>query len=105
MRRLVVITDEEPEVKNLWSNWEFSAGRIEGNLLTVKLRDGSVLEIEALDTQLVADMVYSHEPSSEIVKGRLGIKRVSHKKVEKKPGDAKDDLVKALRTLLDEIDE
>ena len=76
MRRLVIITDKEPEVKLLWNSWEVSSGRIEGEILTVKMRNKSTLVVEAIDPQMVADIVLSHDPSSEIVKGRLGIKSV-----------------------------
>ena len=32
MRRLVIITDKEPEVKLLWNSWEVTSGRIEGDV-------------------------------------------------------------------------
>ncbi len=57
MRRLVVITDKEPQVKYLWSQWEISSARIEGAAFTAKLRDGSTFTVESSDPQLVADIV------------------------------------------------
>ena len=105
MRRLIVITDKEPEVKHLWNSWELASGRIEGSTLTVKTRNKSVLTIEAIDPQMVADIVLSHDPSSEIVTGKLGIKSVSCEESTDDKSDAKDQLVKALRALLDEIED
>ena len=104
MRRLVIITDSEPGVKLLWNSWEISSGRIEGDILTVKMRNKSTLIINAVDPQMVADIVMSHDPSSEIVKGKLGIKSVSYTEHIEEKTDAKEQLIKALRTLLDEID-
>ena len=49
MRRLVIITDKEPEVKLLWNSWEVTSGRIEGDVLTVKMRNKSTLVVEAID--------------------------------------------------------
>ena len=105
MRRLVIITDKEPEVKLLWNSWEVSSGRIEGEILTVKMRNKSTLVVEAIDPQMVADIVLSHDPSSEIVKGRLGIKSVVYNEHVEDKSDAKEQLIKALRTLLDEIED
>lgn len=105
MRRLVIITDKEPEVKHLWNSWEVASGRIEGDVLTVKMRNKSTLVVEAVDPQMVADIVLSHDPTSEIVKGRLGIKSVVYTEHVEDKGDAKAQLIKALKTLLDEIDE
>ena len=36
------------------------------------MRNKAVLVIEAVDIQMVADIVLSHDPSAEIVKGKLG---------------------------------
>ena len=105
MRRLVIITDKEPKVKHLWNSWEVASGRIEGETLTVKMRNKSTLVVEAIDPQMVADIVLSHDPTSEIVKGRLGIKSVSYTEHVEDKSDAKAQLIKALKTLLDEIDE
>ncbi len=105
MRRLVIITDEEPHVKHLWNSWEVETGRIEGDILTVKMRNKSTLVVEAIDPQMVADIVLSHDPTSEIVKGKLGIKSVAYTKHVEDKSDAKAELIKALKTLLDEIDE
>lgn len=105
MRRLVIITDEEPEVKHLWNSWEVASGRIEGDVLTVKMRNKSTLVVEAIDPQLVADIVLSHDPTSEIVKGKLGIQRVAFTEHVEDKNDAKEQLVKALKALLDEIEE
>ncbi len=105
MRRLVIITDKEPEVKHLWNSWEVASGRIEGETLTVKMRNKATLVVEAIDPQMVADIVLSHDPTSEIVKGRLGIKSVTYTEHVPDESDAKAQLIRALRTLLDEIDE
>ena len=105
MRRLVIITDKEPQVKHLWNHWEITSGRIEGSKLTVKLRNKSTLKIEADDPQMVADIVLSHDPTSEIVTGKLGIKSVVYEEPQDSNDDAKDQLVKALRTLLDELED
>lgn len=105
MRRLVIITDKEPQVKHLWNSWEVASGRIEGDVLTVKMRNKSTLVVEAIDPQMVADIVLSHDPTSEIVKGKLGIKSVSYVEHVEDKSDAKAQLIKALKTLLDEIDE
>ena len=105
MRRLTVITDAEPEVKHFWNSWEFSSGRIEGEVLTIEMRDKSILEVEAIDPQMVADIVFSHDPSSEIVKGKLGITRVTQKKPVKESRDTTKDFIQALRALLDELDD
>ena len=105
MRRLVIITDKEPEVKLLWNSWEVTSGRIEGDVLTVKMRNKSTLVVEAIDPQMVADIVLSHDPTSEVVKGKLGIKSVTYTEHVEDKTDAKEQLVKALKALLDEIDE
>lgn len=105
MRRLVIIADKEPEVKLLWNSWEVASGRIEGDILTVKMRNKSILIVEAIDPQMVADIVLSHDPTSEIVKGKLGIKSVEYTEHVEDKADAKAQLIKALKTLLDEIDE
>ncbi len=105
MRKLVIITDKEPEVKLLWNSWEVSSGRIEGDILTVKMRNKSTLIVESVDPQMVADIVLSHDPTSEIVKGRLGIKSVIYNEYIEDKSDAKEQLIKALRTLLEEIDD
>ncbi|MEN9285482.1 MAG: hypothetical protein RLZZ179_2975 [Verrucomicrobiota bacterium] len=105
MRRLVIITDKEPGVKHLWNSWEVASGRIEGETLTVKMRNKSTLVVEAIDPQMVADIVLSHDPTSEIVKGKLGITSVSYTEHVEDKSDAKEQLIKALKTLLDEIDE
>ena len=105
MRRLVIITDKEPNVKHLWNSWEVESGRIEGELLTVKMRNKATLLVKAIDPQMVADIVLSHDPTSEIVKGKLGIKTVAYTEPAKDKTDAKDQLIKALRTLLDEIED
>ena len=54
---------------------------------------------------MVADIVLSHDPTSEIVKGKLGIKSVTYTEHVEDKTDAKEQLVKALKALLDEIDE
>ena len=105
MRRLVIITDKEPEVKLLWNSWEVTSGRIKGDVLTVKMRNKSTLVVEAIDPQMVADIVLSHDPTSEVVKGKLGIKSVTYTEHVEDKTDAKEQLVKALKALLDEIDE
>jgi hypothetical protein len=105
MRRLVIITDKEPHVKHLWNSWEVVSGRIEGEILTVKMRNKSTLVVEAIDPQMVADIVLSHDPTSEIVKGRLGIKSVTYTEHVEDKTDSKDQLIKALKALLDEIEE
>ena len=105
MRRLVVITDKEPGVKHLWNSWEVASGRIEGETLTVRMRNKSTLVVEAIDPQIVADIVLSHDPTTEIVKGKLGIKSVAYTEHVEDPSDAKARLISALRTLLDEADE
>lgn len=105
MRRLVIVTDKEPGVKHLWNSWEVASGRIEGDILTVKMRNKSTLVVEAIDPQMVADIVLSHDPTSEIVKGKLGIKSVAYTEHVEDKSDAKAQLIKALKTLLDEIDE
>jgi hypothetical protein len=105
MRRLVIITDKEPQVKHLWNSWEVASGRIEGDILTVKMRNKSTLIVEAIDPQMVADIVLSHDPTSEIVKGRLGIKSVEYTEHVEDKSDAKAQLIKALKTLLADIDE
>jgi|GEM_PF-3553458 len=104
MRRLVIITDAEPNVKLLWNSWEIASGRIEGETLTVKMRNKSTLVVEAIDPQMVADIVLSHDPTSEIVKGKLGIQSVVYTEHVEDETDAKAQLVKALKTLLDEIE-
>jgi len=104
MRRLIVVTDKEPEVKHLFNSWEVRSGRIEGETLTVKMRSKAILVVEAIDPQMVADIVLSHDPSAEIIKGKLGIKSVTYEEPEEKTGDAKEKLIEALRELLDEID-
>jgi hypothetical protein len=101
MRRLIIITDKEPEVKHLLNSWEIASGRIEGDVLTVKLRNKSLLVVEAIDPQLVADIVLSHDPSSEIVKGKLGIKRVVYTEHIEEENDLKEQLIKALRAILE----
>ena len=105
MRRLVIIADKEPQVKLLWNSWEVASGRIEGETLTVKMRNKSTLIVEAIDPQMVADIVLSHDPTSEIIKGKLGIKSVTYTEHVEDKTDAKEQLVKALKTLLDQIDE
>jgi len=69
------------------------------------MRDKSTLEVEAIDPQMVADIVFSHDPSSEIVTGKLGIKKVTHSKRNESDSDATEDFVKALRELLKEVDD
>lgn len=91
-------------MKHLWNSWEVASGRIEGETLTVTMRNKSILVVEAIDPQMVADIVLSHDPSSEIVKGKLGIKSVSYTEPVEDKSDAKAQLIKALKTLLDEID-
>ena len=105
MRRLVIIADNEPGVKHLWNSWEIASGRIEGEVLTVKMRNKSTLVVEAVDPQMVADIVMSHDPTSEIVKGRLGIKSVAYTEHVEDKSDAKAQLVKALKALLYESGE
>jgi len=105
MRRLVIITDNEPAVKHLWNSWEVVTGRIEGSLLTVNMRNKSKLIVDAIDPQLVADIVLSHDPTSEIVTGKLGIKSVVYEEHIEDKCDAKDQLIKALRALLEEVDD
>ena len=105
MRRLIVITDAEPNVKHFWNSWEFRSGRIEGEIFTIEMRDKTTLEVEAIDPQMVADIVFSHDPTSEIVTGKLGIKKVTHSKPTKSASDATADFVKALRELLREVDD
>ena len=105
MRRLVIITDKEPTVKLLWNSWEVASGRIEGDILTVKMRNKSTLVVEAVDPQMVADIVLPHDPTSEIVKGRLGIKSVAYTEHVDDKTDAKAQFIKALKTLLDETDD
>lgn len=106
MRRLVVITDEAPEIKYLWSSWEFAEATIEGDLLKINMRSQGKLEIDAIDPKMVADIVFSHDPSSEIIKGKLGIKSVTYTKPETpSKSDAKKDLIKALKAVLDDIDD
>ena len=98
MKRLKVILDSEPDVIHLWNSWEARRGRIEKNVLAVEFPHGT-LTVEAADPQLIADVLLSHDPGSDIVKGRLGIERVEFEEKEKRePGEA---LVKALRELLD----
>ncbi len=104
MRRLVIITDKEPHVKHLWNSWEFSSGRIEGSTLTVKMRNRSTITIKATDPQMVADTVFSHDPTSEIVKGKLGIESVIYEERGDDLLDAKNQLIKALKTLLSEAE-
>jgi len=70
MRRLIVVTDKEPEVKHLFNSWEVRSGRIEAETLTVKMRSKAILVVEAIDPQMVADIVLSHDPSAEIIKGK-----------------------------------
>ena len=105
MRRLVVVTDKEPEVKHLWNSWEVKSGRIAGETLTVTMRDKSILVVEAIDPQMVADIVLSHDPSSEIVKGRIGIKSVVYTEHVEDVSDAQGQLVKALKILLNEVED
>lgn len=100
MRRLVIITDKEPKVKHLWNSWEFASGRIEGDHLTVKMRNKSVLTIKAIDPQMVADVVFSHDPTSEIITGKLGIESVCYEHHSENCLEATDQLIKALKTLL-----
>ncbi|MBN8456747.1 MAG: hypothetical protein J0M04_02810 [Verrucomicrobia bacterium] len=104
MRRLVIIADNEPEVKHLWNSWEVASGRIEGDTLTIRMRNKSTLVVQAIDPQMVADIVLSHDPSAEIVKGKLGIRSVVYTEHTEDKADAKAQLLKALKTLLDEID-
>jgi hypothetical protein len=105
MRRLVIVADNEPTVKHLWNSWEVASGRIEGDILTVKMRNKSTLVVEAIDPQLVADIVLSHDPTSEIVKGKLGIRSVAYTENVEDKSDAKAQLIKALKMLLDDIAE
>jgi len=105
MRRLVIITDKEPKVKLLWNSWEITSGRIEEEVLTIQMRNKSSLTIEAIDPQMVADIVMSHDPTSEIVTGKLGIKSVTYTEFQTDKLDAKEQLIKSLRTLLDEIED
>lgn len=104
MRRLVIITDKEPQVKHLWNSWEVASGRIEGDTLTVNMRNKATLTVEAIDPQLVADIVLSHDPTSEIVTGKLGIRSVSYTEPVEDKSDAREQLIKALKTLLSEIE-
>ncbi len=92
-------------MKHLWNSWEVASGRIEGETLTVKMHNKSILVVEAIDPQMVADIVLSHDPTSDIVKGKLGIKSVSLTEYVEDKSDAKAQLIKSLKTLLDEIDE
>ncbi len=105
MRRLVIITDNEPGVKHLWNSWEVASGRIEGDVLTVKMRNKSTLVVEAVDPQMVADIVLSHDPTSEIVKGKLGIRSVTYTEHVDESGDARDQFIRSLKALLDKIDD
>jgi hypothetical protein len=105
MRRLIIITDKEPNVKLLWNSWEVQSGKIEGDVLTVKMRNKSTLVVEATDPQMVADIVMSHDPTSEIVTGKLGVKSVTYTEQVKDKSNAKEDLIQALRALLDEIED
>lgn len=102
MRRLVVITDEAPEVMHLLCSWELGSASIKGDILKIEMRQNhDSIEIEAIDPKMVADIVFSHDPSSDIVKGRLGIKRVTMIKAEKdSQNDVQSELIKTLKKLL-----
>ena len=65
----------------------------------------AVPPVEAIDPQMVADIVLSHDPTSAIVKGKLGIKSVTYTEHIDDAGDAKARLIKALKDLLNELDE
>ena len=82
-----------------------SKGRIEGDMLTVTMRNKSILTVEAVDPQMVADIIFSHDPSSEIVKGKIGIKSVAFVEHVEEKGEAKTQLIDALKKLLDDVDE
>jgi len=100
MRRLTIITDAEPSVRQLFNSWEVSSGRIEGDVLTAKLRNKSILIVEAVDPQMVADIVLSHDPSSEIVTGKLGIRRVKFEEHIPDENEAVEQLKQALKAIL-----
>lgn len=104
MRRLVIITDKEPHVKHLLNSWEVASGRIEGSILTVSMRNKARLTVEAIDPQMAADIILSHDPSSEIVTGKLGIQSVVYDEPPAEECDAKEQFIRALKTLLREDD-
>jgi len=97
MKRTVIILDDDPNTKHLWTSWEARKARIEGDLLVVEWPHGT-LNIRSSDPQLLADMFFAHDPQSEIVKGRLGITGVSYE--EKKDSD---DLPKRFAAMIREI--
>lgn len=77
MRPLTVILDSDPETKVMWNAWSIRKATIKGTLLTVKYGHGDLF-IEAVDPQLVSDLIFSHEQKNVIVKDKLGITSVRY---------------------------
>lgn len=104
MRRIVIILDDDPDTKHLWTSWEARKAKIQGNSLIVEWPHGT-LTIESSDPQLVADMFFAHDPQSEIVKGRLGITSVAYEeKQDLKPADLPERFATLMRELLKTYD-
>ena len=103
MKKITIIFDNTPEVKHLWNPWETKKGKIEGKNLDVEWTDGT-LHIEALDPQMVADILFSHDPSSEIVTGKLGIEKVTFTPKQKKT-ESEDALISALKDLIRNLED
>ena len=82
-----------------------SSARIEGDLLKVNFRNRIELIVEAIDPQMVADILLSHDPSSEIVTGKLGIKSVKLIEPDDSELDTTADFIRSLKKLISELDE
>lgn len=102
MRRTTIIFDNDPETKHLWNSWEARKASISKNILKVEWPHGT-LEIEAIDADLVGDMLFSHDSKAEIVKGKLGIQKVSYTE-RAKDGDLSERFAVLMRELLNKHD-
>ena len=105
MRNIVIISDEEPNVKRIWNSYMASSARIEGDLLKVNFRNRIELIVEAIDPQMVADIVLSHDPSSEIVTGKLGIKSVKLIEPDDSELNTTAEFIRSLKKFISELDE
>lgn len=97
MNRTSIIFDDSPETKHLYAIWNAREASITGDTLKIEWNRGT-LEIQAVDPELVADILFSHDSKAEIVTGKLGIQRVSYTKKE-----TSQDLTEKFRRVLKEI--
>ena len=97
MRRTTFILDSDPDTKLLWISWEARKASIHKNILKLDWPHG-IMEIEADDPQLVADMLFTHDSKAEICKGKLGITKVSYTE-----NPIEDDLSNRIKSLIRDV--